>query len=186
MLETLERIAKILTGKRVSEIVEEAGEKKLAYYTIAFGDLDGIRYIPAFDRITEILPDDAYPYVLVELVSREPTERQGLKKITLSFDLAVFTPGASIASVFGYKGTRRGILDLEKDVRSQLYKHKTLKDASGVYAYGCAFGGTLYTVGTTEKGVPNGKRYANFTVSYWVPEENEETERKEYAKSRMG
>lgn len=175
MKETLDRLYYVLTGSRLTDWI--AKNDNFVYHTVPSGQtLAGLNTIPGIDRIREQLPDAAYPYLMIDLVSEQadPT-RSGLKQVTLSIDLAIFEPGRSFASIFGFK-TRRGIVDLARDVRAHLKNHETLKDVNDdVWAFACRFGATQYQTGASDKGIPNGKRYASLMVTYWVANENERT-----------
>jgi len=173
MIETFDRLVMVLAGERLSKVVEV--NDNFTYLTVADGPLSGVNIIPGFDRVREPLSDKAYPYILIDLIAEEPEPtRQALKKVSFSLDLAVYEPARSFAAIFGWKN-RRGILSLARDLRGHLKQHETLKDASGIWAFGFQIGATQYQVGVTEKGTTNGKRYAAMTVTYWVPNENERT-----------
>lgn len=173
MIETFDRLVMVLAGERLSKVVEV--NDNFTYLTVADGPLSGVNIIPGFNRVRDPLPESAYPYILIDLIAEEPEPaRQALKKVSFSLDLAVFEPARSFAAIFGWKN-RRGILSLARDLRGHLKQHETLKDASGIWAFGFQIGATQYQVGVTEKGTTNGKRYASITVTYWVPNENERT-----------
>ena len=62
------------------------------FWTPAASDSDfaGYNIIYSGDRITEALPDRAYPFILMELGSKTKTERKGFKMAELFFSIGLF------------------------------------------------------------------------------------------------
>lgn len=126
------------------------------FWTPAASDSDfaGYNIIYSGDRITEALPDRAYPFILMELGSKTKTERKGFKMAELFFSIGLFN-------------TNDGTLDEIDRIATVL--NEWLDQTPFVNALKCYPESIVFSIGE-RRGKYIGTRFADITVKAMVEE----------------
>lgn len=151
----------ILTGVGRDEIPEKGDP----WQPCILPALAGLNVILGFDRASNgMIPDTAFPYLLIEPSAINPGPVLGAKKAILFFDIGVRQTGR-LGALLG-SGGKKGVLDYAEALDAFITDNQALRTPDGKFHASGAAVTALDLSAKGSSGLWSAKRYATLAVEY--------------------